>query len=67
MSKIKSRYFDYINSQDYDLYLAGYTPESLQIDVPDGILVNQYQPSYIARKRLKSIPKQNDEKVHHRS
>ena len=52
MSKIKDRYFDYINSEDYENYLYANTVTSPQIDVYEVFSANQYPRSELLRKRL---------------
>ena len=59
MSKIKDRYFDYINSEDYENYLYGNTATSPQIDVYEVFSTNQYPRSELLRKRLTSRFKQD--------
>ena len=67
MSKIKDRYFDYINSEDYENYLYGNTSASPQIDEYEVFLASQYPRSNLIRKRLVGRFKQDqDDKVKQR-
>ena len=63
MSKIKDRYWDFINSEDYESYLHSNTPTTHQIEPYEVFTTNQYPRSELLRKRLKTRFKQDDKKV----
>lgn len=55
MSKIKSKYFDFINSEDYENFLYN----SPQVDAQEVFTASRYPSSELLKKRLKARFKQD--------